>query len=287
MGMRHAIGANAWIWTSPLTDDGIEALAPRLREWGFDLLELPLEAPGDWDPARTAERLAEEGLGASICVAMTPDRDLTTTDRATVAATQDYLRRAIEAAQRIGATTVAGPIYAPVGRTWRMAEGERAAVLDRLVENLRPVADHAAERGVRLGVEPLNRFETSVLNTVEQALEVVWRVDSPACGLLLDTFHMNIEEKDPQAAVRAAAGRIVHVHVCGNDRGAPGADHIDWPGTLGSIADAGYEGPLVIESFTGENQAIATAASIWRRLAPSQDEIAVGGLGFLRQLMPA
>jgi D-psicose/D-tagatose/L-ribulose 3-epimerase len=287
MAVRHAIGANAWIWVSPLTDDGIETLAPRLREWGFDVLELPLEAPGDWDPGRTAECLAEAGLEATICVAMTPERDLTTTDREVVAATQDYLRLAVEAAARIGAATVAGPIYAPVGRTWRMAPGERTAVLERLVANLRPVADHAAEHGVRLGIEPLNRFETSVLNTVDQALEVVSRIDSPACGLLLDTFHMNIEEKDPQAAVRAAAGRIVHVHVCGNDRGAPGADHIDWPGTLAAVADTGYDGPLVIESFTGENQAIATAASIWRRLAPTQDEIAVDGLAFLRRLMPA
>ena len=86
-----------------------------------------------------------------------------------------------------------------------------------------------------MGIEPLNHYETSLVNTVDQALEIVVRLDSPACGVALDTFHMNIEEKDPAAAIRAARGRIAHVQVCGNDRGAPGGDHIDWTGTLTAL----------------------------------------------------
>lgn len=276
------IGANAWIWVSPLTDEGLAELAPRVREWGFDVFEFPLENPGDWDPARARAVLDEQGLGATVVAAMSPDRDLTVDDPAIVEHTRDYLRACVDHAVVIGAPTVSGPIYAPVGKTWRMSSDERRTAVANVVEGLRPVAAYAGERGVRLGLEPLNRFETSVVNTVEQAVEILDGVDSPALGLLLDTFHMNIEEQDPNAAIRAAGDRIAHVHVCANDRGAPGADHLDWPGTFAALRDAGYLGPIVIESFTSENQSIATAASIWRQLAASQDAIAIDGLAFLR-----
>lgn len=276
------IGANAWIWASPLTDEGVAELAPKVRDWGFDVFEFPLENPGDWDPRRAREVLDGLGLGATLVAAMSPDRDLTVDDAAVVEHTRDYLRACVDAAAAIGAATVSGPIYAPVGKAWRMSPEERRAVIGRVVEGLGPVAAYAGERGVRLGLEPLNRFETSVVNTVDQALEILGGVDSPSLGLLLDTFHMNIEEQDPAAAIRAGGAHIAHVHVCANDRGAPGADHLDWSATFGALDDAGYEGPIVIESFTSENQSIATAASIWRPLAATQDAIAVDGLAFLR-----
>src|SRR6202011_2946161 len=196
-----------------------------------------------------------------------------------------YLRGCLDVASVIGAGVVAGPAYAPVGRTWLMQPDERKQTVDRLVEALRPVVAHAEERGVKLGIEPLNRYETSLINTVAQALEVVERIDSPACGVALDTFHMNIEEKDPVSAIRAARGRIAHVQVCGNDRGAPGSDHTDWHGMLGALDDVGYTGPLCIESFSAGNQSLARAASIWRPLERSQDAIATDGLAFLRSLM--
>jgi D-psicose/D-tagatose/L-ribulose 3-epimerase len=279
----NPVGVNAWVWVSPPTDARLAALAPRVRGWGFDLLELPIETPGDWDPARTAELLDGLGLGASICVAMGPGRDLTA-DAATVAATQAYLRACVAAAATVGARAVAGPLYTPVGKTRRMEPAERAATLDRLVAGLRPLADYAGEHGVTLALEPLNRFETSLVNTAEQAVEIVDRVDSPALGLLLDTFHMNVEEKDQPAAIRLVGDRLAHFHACGSDRGAPGADHIAWPAIATALAEIGYEGPIVVESFTPENQSIARAAAIWRPLAPTQDALAVDGLAFLRTL---
>src|SRR5205807_394429 len=123
---------------------------------------------------------------------------------------------------------------------WLMSADERKTTIDRLVEALKPVVAHAEERQVALGIEPLNRYETSLINTVGQALDVVERLDSKACGVALDTFHMNIEEKDPPAAIRAARGKIAHVQVCGNDRGAPGNDHTDWPAILDALDDAQY-----------------------------------------------
>jgi D-psicose/D-tagatose/L-ribulose 3-epimerase len=255
-----------------------------VRGFGFDVIELPIEGLGDWDPGRTRDVLDGLGLHPTTCAVMSPDRDLVSDDRAVIESTQAYVRGATDMAAGVGAHSLAGPIYSPVGKTWPMDGKERAAAVHRLVESLRPLADYAGERGVTLALEPLNRFETSFINTAEQAMEVVDQVGSPALGVLLDTFHMNIEEHDPAAAIRACGSHVAHFHACGCDRGAPGDDQIPWPKIAAALNEARYDGPIVIESFTIENQAIAKAAAIWRPLAPSQDAIATEGLTFLRTL---
>ena len=283
--MSRRIGVNTWVWTSPLTDSSLAEIAPRVRDWGFDVIELPVENLGDWDPAGARSLLQDLNLDASVCLVMAPGRDLVATDAATVRRTQDYLRGVIDTGKAVGASVVAGPAYASTGRTWRMTEQERRAAYAELAGNLAPVVQHATDAGMVLGVEPLNRYETSLINTVDQALEALTPLPAEGCGLLLDVYHMNIEEQDIAAAIRRASGRIAHVQVCANDRGAPGADSLDWPGILAALDDAGYAGPLCIESFTAENETIATAASIWRPLAASQDVIATDGLAFLRGLV--
>ncbi len=281
---RRKIGVNTWVWTSPLTDEALRRLAPTIRDWGFDIVELPVEDLGDWDPPAAAALLADLGLEATVTLVMGEGRELVATDPATVRATQDYLRGVVDAAHTVGSPVIAGPAYASVGRTWRMSEEERRGHYAELAENLAPVVEHGRGAGVRLAVEPLNRYETSLLNTVDQTLEAL--APLPDAGLLLDIYHMNIEETDIPAAIRRAGDRIAHVQVCANDRGAPGADHLPWPQILASLDDAGYGGPLCIESFTAENATIATAASIWRPLAVTQDAIAVDGLAHLKELMP-
>lgn len=280
--MARRIGVNTWVWTSPLSDERLAELAPRVRDWGFDVIELPVENPGDWDPAATADLLSALGLGATVSLVMGEGRELVATDTATVSSTQDYLCRVVDAAATVGATVIGGPAYASVGRAWRLTDVERAAVYRELATNLAPVVDHAMACGVRIGVEALNRYETSVLNTVAQTLEAIEPLPSAGCGVMLDVYHMNIEETDLPAAIAAAGERIAHVQVCGNHRGTPGDDHLDWGSIFAALDAAGYDGPICIESFTGDNATIAKAASIWRPLASTQDALAVDGLAFLR-----
>ncbi|UED83263.1 sugar phosphate isomerase/epimerase family protein [Streptomyces profundus] len=282
--MRLSIGANPWIWHSPVDDAALAETLPRLAKWGFDAVELPLESPDDWSYAATAELLKRhELLPAAVIAVMPPGRDLVRADPGTVRGTQDYLLHCVDAAQLTGAPVVAGPIYAAVGRTWRMSQDEREAAYAEWREHLAPVAEQALAAGVRLAVEPLNRYETSLLNTVGQTLHALAGLPPAAVGVALDTYHQNIEERSLPGAVRQAAGRIAHVQVCANDRGTPGADHLDWPGFLRALPEAGYTGPLCVESFTAHNDSIAVAASVWRPLAQSQDDIAVAGLDFLRR----
>ena len=281
--MPRTIAVNTWVWTSPLTDDTLEPLARTAARMGYDALELPLESIGDWNPLRARAVLDGLGMGAVVVGAMGPGRSLLAR-AGDVAATQDYLRACLDAAAVLGAAVVAGPFYAPTGVTWRMDETERAEVVGELRGNLAPLAREAAAIGVTLAVEPLNRYETSVLNTVAQSLDALAPLLGAGVGLALDTYHLNIEEKRPADAVRAAGAAIAHVQVCGSDRGAVGDDHTDWPEMLRALDDAGYRGVLGLESFTGENATIAVAASVWRPLAPSQDDLAARSIAHLRAL---
>lgn len=284
--MHRTLGVNTWVWTSPLTDAHAPTLLAHIADLGFGAVELPLENVGDWAPEMLADSLHETGLAPVVVGAMGPGRSLLAR-AGDVAATQEYLGACIDAAEVLGASVVAGPFYAPTGVTWRMSAPERSEAIGELRENLAPLAAHAAERGITLAVEPLNRYETSVLNTVEQSLEALGPLLGAGVGLALDTYHLNIEEKDPAGAIRAAGSAIAHVQVCGTDRGAVGDDHADWPAILSALDDARYRGILGLESFTGENATIAVAASVWRPLATSQDDLAQRSLDYLTHLQSA
>ena len=281
--MPRTIAVNTWVWTSPLTDATLEPLARKAAGMGYQALELPLESVGDWDPARARDVLDDHGLASIVVGAMGPQRSLLA-QAGDVGATQDYLRSCIAAAATLGSAVVAGPFYAPTGATWRMSVEDRSRVVRELRTNLEPVAAEAASAGITLAVEPLNRYETSVLNTVEQSLDALAPLLGAGVGLALDTYHLNIEEKKPAEAIRAAGSAIAHVQVCGSDRGAVGDDHTDWPEILRALDDADYRGPLGLESFTGENATIAVAASVWRPLAASQDALAARSIQALRAL---
>jgi D-psicose/D-tagatose/L-ribulose 3-epimerase len=271
----HAIGVNPWVWASPVDDEALAELVPRIAAFGFDAVELPIEQPGDWDPVRTRDLLASHGLAAAcVCAVTSPGRDLVNAPPAVVESTVEYLKGCVDSAAAVGAPCVGGPVYAAVGRTWRMSSVARAACYADFRRALRPVAEYAGERGVSIGVEALNRYETSVVNTVEQALELIGGLP-PNVGLMIDTY----------AALTISGPHIKHVQVSGTNRGAPGSDHFDWPCFFTALAMTCYDGAVCIESFTARNEAIATAASIWRPLAPSQDTLARDGLAYLRSVV--
>lgn len=279
------IGVNAWVWSSPVTTAEFARLVPHAAKMGFDLFEIGIEGTSDLDYAEGAKIARDNGMAVSVCAAMGPDRDLIHPDSSIRDSGMAYVRHCIEAARTIGAPNVAGPLYSAVGRTWQSTADERARDTDLLVQQLERLSADAAGQGVTLCVEPLNRFETSFLNLTAQAIAVVDRVNHPACGLLLDTFHMNIEERSIGAAIRAAGPRIKHFHTCENDRGAPGSGHVPWNEVRDALEAVKYQGPVVIESFTSQVKTIARAAAIWRSFSPTQDALAEDGLAFLRRLL--
>lgn len=282
--MERKLGATTWIWTSPLLDAEMQALAAHIAKLGFTAIELPMENVGDWDPQATARLLAKHSLTPVLVGAMAPGRNLVSAPDEQITETQNYVRTLIDAAATVGASTVAGPFYAATSRTWALNDVHRQATYNQLRENLKPLVDHAAQRSVTLAIEPLNRYETSLINTVDQALDALEPLLGPGLGLTLDSYHLNIEEQDIPAAIARAGTHIAHVQVCGNDRGTVGADHFDWAAFLQALDTAKYSGPLCVESYKPGNASIAVAASIWRELASTQDALAADSLAFLKTM---
>ncbi len=278
-------GINTFVWVSPLTTDSIEALAPKVKALGFDVLELAIEGTDAIDIAAARTALEAAGLGSVICGAFGPTRNLCSEDPAIRANAAAYLRWCIDAAVGVGATVVAGPMYSAVGKARLSDPTARQAERELAVAGVAEAADYAAARGVKLALEMLNRFETDMLNIVEQGLAFVEETGRANVGLHLDTFHMHLEEKSSAAAIRLAGDRIYHFHACENDRGTPGKGQVRWDEIAQALRDVRYAGPVVIESFTPDVQEIARAVCIWREIAPSQDALAVDGLRFLKGLL--
>lgn len=278
--MTRGFGLSSFVLASPFSDDDGAAF-DRTAAMGYDVIEVCVEDPQLLTPDRLNEHAERTGLAIGICGAFGPDRDVSAPDADRREIGIGYLTGCVDLAQAVGSPHVAGPMYAPTGQTRLLEPAERAAQRRRAAESLRRVADHAGERGVRLAIEPLNRFETDLVNTVDQALELVDFIDRDNVGLLVDTFHMNIEEKSIGDAVRLAGDRIFHVQVAENDRGAPGTGHVPWAEFFTALDDIEYQGQVVVESFLPTVKEIARAVSLWRSVAPSMDDLATTGLAFL------
>ncbi|MEM7333590.1 MAG: sugar phosphate isomerase/epimerase family protein [Chloroflexota bacterium] len=278
-------GVNTWVWISPTTTDLFEEYVLKVKSMGFDLIEFAIEDTRLIDYAKAADILKFHDMDVAITAAMGPDRDLIIEDTAIQQNGMAYLKHCIEACAVVGASNLVGPMYSAVGRVWEQTENGRKRDSDRLVKQLKELASYAGDKGVTLCVEPLNRFETSFLNTAVQTIEIIDHVDHPSCKIMLDSFHMNIEEKSLGDAIRATGNRLAHFHSCENDRGAPGSGNVTWDEVAQALKDINFDGPIVIESFTNQVKSIARAAAIWRPFEPSQDALAENGLAFLKKLL--
>jgi D-psicose/D-tagatose/L-ribulose 3-epimerase len=275
-------GINSFLFVSPFTTESVK-LFSQFKKWGFDTVEIPVEAPEHIDPAKVKAAADKAGIAiGSICACMGPGRDFRGSAADQKTATT-YVKTLIDQAAIMGCPRVIGPIYSVVGLIGAHDDKAKAAHFKSVVKNLKPLAKHAEKKGVTLCIEPLNRFETDFLNTCDQGLKLIKAVGSKAVKLHLDTFHMNIEEKNQAAAILKAGKELAHFHACGSDRGTPGNDHIAWKEIVPALKKIGYKGDVVIESFTTDVKVIARAAAIWRRIEPTRNEIAVKGLANLKK----
>ncbi len=279
------IGVNTWVWTSPFTTDDFNLL-PKIKEMGFDVLEVALDDASTID-AKLLRRMADDhGLDVTVCGAFGPKRDISNQDPEIRQIGMDYVKEAIGFAEEVGSSLFSGPVYSAVGKARMIPDDQRKREWQTSVESMRELGKVARDAGIVLGVEPLNRFESDMVNVVDQAVSLVNDVDDPAYKIHIDIFHANIEEKSIPDAIRSLGkGKLGHFHACENDRGIPGTGHQEWTGIRDALNDIEYDGAVVIESFTPGATEIAKAASIWQPLAPSQDELARQGARFLRDLL--
>ncbi len=270
-------GINSFLFVSPFVTASTK-LFSQFKKWGFDTVEIPVEDPSHIDPVAVKAAAKKAGIAVgSICACMGPGRDFRG-NAAEQKAGAAYIKALIDQAAVMGCPSVIGPIYSVVGKADAVEPKQQKVEFALVVKNLKALAKHAEKKGVLLCIEPLNRFETDFLNTCDQGLKLVKAVGSKAVKLHLDTFHMNIEEKNQAAAIIKAGKHLAHFHACGSDRGTPGNDHIVWEPIVKALRKIKYKGDVVIESFTTDVKVIARAAAIWRKIEPNRTDIAVKGL---------
>lgn len=273
-------GVNLFIWTANFGPSDFDLL-PRIKQEGFDGVEVALFDPTEFPAAGIRKALEANALEGTVCSVLPAGFSVISEDGDVRRKTVGHMQACIRAVAEAGIGIWAGPLYSPVGYLSGRRRSQRE--WDNAVDTYHQLAPVLDQCGVTLALEPLNRFETYFLNTAADGAALCREVNHPRVGLLVDTFHSNIEEKNIPAAYRVAGPFLKHVHTSENDRGTPGSGHVDWAGVFGALRELNYDGWLTIESFGFALGALSAAASIWRDLAPSPETIAFEGLRFLKR----
>lgn len=273
-------GVNTFIWSATFGPSNF-GLLPSIKEAGFDGVELPLFRSKDFAASQIRQATEAYGLECNACTVLVDGLSLISEDAAIRRRTHLHLADLIKTAADAGMKIVAGPLYSPVG----YLPGRRRT-LDEwqwAVEGFQSLGETLTAHDVTFAIEPINRFETYFLNTAADAALLAQQIGHPNIGILFDTFHANIEEKDIAAGYRAIGSHLKHVHTCENDRGIPGTGHVEWKQIFATLRDLHYDGWLTIESFGFAIKEISAAASIWRDIERTPESIAFEGVKFLKQ----
>lgn len=276
------IGINVMLWTANPNPEH-RALLGQLRSIGYDLVELPVFSPLTF-PAQEMRRMLEAiGLAVTCSGALPPESSLIAADAGAAQRGSDYMQRSLDVCATLGAPIFCGPLFHPVGSF--TGHAPTADERSRYVERMRPLADYAAARNVRIAVEPLNRFETHFLNTLSDAITVIREIGHPAVGLLSDTFHQHIEEVDASGPLQAVGESVIHVHASENHRGCPGRGQVRWTEWAGALRAMGYNGRVVVESFGAGLPELAAATRVWRDLTGDPLVLAAEALPFIKRTL--
>lgn len=282
MSLEIKFGVSTWLWTSPFTTESIEHLFPKISSMGYDAVEVAVEDPHLIDAVALRDGLDKYNLDVVVCGAFGASRDFTSDDKSLHKNSFDYLNACFDLCRAIGAGFVGGPMYSAVGKARMLPLAQRKKEWDLAVTNLRMVCEMASDKGLQIALEPLNRFESDLVNTVDDVVRLINEIDHPAARIMIDGFHMNIEEPDIERAILTAGDKLIHVQVSENYRGTPGTGQTRWDAYLRALEKISYKGVVSIESFTTENKELAGAVCFWHPMAESQDLFASEGLKFLK-----
>ncbi len=275
-------GVSTWLWESPFNSQSI-ALFPKIKKLGYDLVEIPVEEPDLIDGEVIKKALKDNGLQAVVCGAFGPSKDLTHEDAAVHQNCFNYIEKCFQLCNLWEVDFLAGPMYAAVGKARMLSKEERKREWDLAVSNVAKVCAMAQDHGVSIALEPLNRFESDMVNTAEDVMNFIADVNHNRAKVLLDGFHMTIEEGNIAQAIKTVGDKLIHVQVSENHRGIPGTGLTPWADFAEGLKAINYKGAIVIESFTPEIKELAGAVCIWKNLAKSQDQFASQGIDFLKR----
>jgi D-psicose/D-tagatose/L-ribulose 3-epimerase len=269
-------GAHAFIWAGEWTPKGAQRAIGGAAEAGLDFVEIPLLRPESMDITATRALLDRYGIGCTCSLGLPKAAHLPSAPEKA----QSFLESAVDVTAGLEAPVLCGVLYAHLGTlTGRPPEQEELEDVARVLKN---VARYAGERGVSLGVEAVNRYETYLINLAEQANAMLDRVGEPNVFVHLDTYHMNIEEKGFYEPIVATGPRMHYIHLSESDRGTPGTGNVHWDEVFRGLKAIDYDGYLVMESFAAINEDLAGATALWRDVVGDPETLIRDGLSFLR-----
>lgn len=271
-------GIHSGLWMTRWTDD-IEPIMSVVADLGFDGIEVSLLGITLEKAAALRAAAQQHGLEMTCSTGLAAHEDPTASDPEIREAAREALETAVHTAAALGANRLAGVLAAPWGVFAPDDKPERSA---RSAELLSQIDSVLKMEGVVLGIEVLNRFESDLINTAQEGITYVDAVGSSQIGLLLDTFHMNVEEKNAAAAIRATGDRLAHFHVSDNDRGAPGNGHFNFPSVADALRDIDYDGWITAEMFVVPGNPTSADLNIWRALEPDPTEAARQALRYMK-----
>ncbi|RST84611.1 sugar phosphate isomerase/epimerase [Aquibium carbonis] len=275
------IGMCMFLWTTSVSAEH-EPILRDIKATGFDGVEIPIFDGTPDDYRRLGDMLDAIGLDRTAVSAMgDPAMNLIGADAASRAAGVAHVKWAIDCTAALGARTLSGPLHSTLGHF--SGDGPTRAEFERSIASQRAIGEHAAERGVIIGLEALNRFECYLVNTMDALGAHLDEIGHPNIRAMYDTFHANIEETDPIGAFTRNLKNIVHVHISENDRGVPGRGNIPWDETFAAIKASGYDGWLTIEAFGRALKDLAAATKVWRDFAESPQAVYRDGYAHIRR----
>lgn len=275
------VGFNMLLWTTHVTEEAFPLLEA-IKKVGYDGVEIPLFEGQPEHFEKVGKAIKDNGLTCtSVTVIPDEEHNPVSPDAKHRQGAAQHLKWAIDCSAALGSDVLCGPFYQPLGVF--TGQGPTEEEKQRATEVHHNSSELAAKSNIALGVEFLNRFECYFLNTMADAADYVKRVDHPNCGVLYDTFHANIEEKDPVGCISQHIDAINHVHISENDRGTPGKGHINWPGTFKALRSSSYDGWLVIEAFGRALPDLAAATRVWRDFFPDREQVYTEGLKFVKE----
>lgn len=276
------LGIHALVWVTDWTEVSINRAVIQAAAAGYDLIEAVIFDPAEAHPSLTAKTLEKAGLNVVTGMALNPAADISSPDPTIAKAGEALISDAILATRDMGSPLLGGVTHSAMHRYLTAAA---PGTLQRVTETYVRLAEKAATAGIRLGIEAVNRYESNVVNTLDDATTIVKAVGSPALFAHMDTFHMNIEEHDLVDAIMRNIDYIGHVHIGESHRGYLGTGSVDFTSIFRTLVREGYDGPIVFEAFSHAvlNNEVANALAAWTAHWTDSDDLAIRGLNFMQE----
>jgi D-psicose/D-tagatose/L-ribulose 3-epimerase len=277
----NLLGVHALVWVGGWNNQQATEAIKNSKEAGYGLIEIPALDPKSIDVAHTAKTLKEFGMKGACSLGLSFDADINNEDAEIAKRGEARLMDALTVVEQLGGDYLGGVVFSALGK---YPKPTTPKAIENATNALRRLAQAASQRGITVGLEPVNRYESNLINTGQQALDMITNIGEKNVVVHLDVYHMNIEEQDLVSPVLAAGSQLGYVHIGASHRGPLGTGNIDFDSFFGALAKINYTGTITFESFSSAvvDPALSNTLCVWRNLWSDSDDLAKKSLDYMK-----